>query len=90
MFNQMQFAAAAAQWCMRNGVSTERLGLTLAFNGRYALTPLFNLFAVSLEEDLPQQFFNTLPEAVSYKYEAIDHGLLANVLVYVDGNIESL
>ncbi len=90
MFDQMQFAAAAAHWCMRNGISTERVGLTLGQSGRYALTPKFQLFGVSLEEELPQQFFSTLPEAMAYKYEAVDHGLLADMLVYVDGNIEQL
>ena len=88
--DKMQFAACAAAWARRNGRCTERMGLTLAFNGRYALTPLFNLFAVSLEEDLPQQFFSTLPEALAYKHEAVEHGLLADVLTYRDGNVVAL
>ncbi len=88
--DKMQFAACAAAWARRNGRCTERVGLTLAFNGRYALTPLFNLFAVSLEEDLPQSFFETYDAASAYAHEAVEHGLLADVLTYRDGTVVSV
>ena len=88
--DKMQFAACAAAWAMRNGRCTERMGLTLAFNGRYALTPLFNLFAVSLEENMPQSFFETYDAAGAYAHKAIEHGLLAVVLTYRDGNVVSV
>jgi hypothetical protein len=85
--DKMQFAACAAAWAMRNGVCAERIGLTIAFSGRYACTNAFNVFGVSLEEDLPQSFFHTCDEARAYAYEALEHGLLADVYTYRDGAV---
>ena len=82
MFDKMQFAAAAAAWCRRNGVSAESVGLTMGQDGRYALTSRFTLLGVNLEDDLPSEFYCTWDEARAYYYEIIEHGLLSDVFMY--------
>ena len=82
MLDTLHFAAAAAAWTRRNGLCAERVGLTLAHNGRYALTTNFDLLGVSLEGFVPQNFFSFWSEALAYAHEANEHGLSAQVYVH--------
>ena len=87
MFDKWQFAAAAATWARNNGVCAERVGLTMSQGGRYALTSKFDLFGVSLEENVPKSFFKAAEEAKAYACEAAEHGLLAQTYTYKDGQV---
>ncbi len=81
MFDQMQFAASVAAWCLRHGICAQRVGLTIVQNGRYACTSKFGLFGVSLEEDVPQTFFYFWSDALAFRHEASEY-LFAEVYVH--------
>ena len=60
--NQMQFLAAIAHAAIKAGVSTERIGLTMALGGRWGATPSFPAKLVDAQPEGTAMLGSRLPD----------------------------